>query len=160
MSKFRVGFGYDVHPLVTGRRLVIGGISIDFSKGAQGHSDADALLHALSDALLGAAGLNDLGAYFPDSDPKFKDINSQQILREVLKLIMEKGFKVNNVDTTVVLQEPKIAGHIPQIKSNIASILNISPGDISVKATTTEHLGYIGSGEGIAAFAIVSLTSK
>lgn len=160
MNQFRVGFGYDVHQLVSGRKLIIGGVSINYSKGALGHSDADVLLHALSDALLGAAGLDDIGTYFPDSNPQFKNIDSQLILSEVLKLINEKGYQVNNVDTTVVLQEPKISDHVPQMKANIASVLNIRPADVSVKATTTEHLGYIGNGDGIAAFAIVSIKGK
>ena len=157
MDKFRVGFGYDVHQLVSGRKLIIGGISIEHHKGALGHSDADVLLHALSDALLGAAGLNDIGSYFPDTNPTYKNIDSQLILKEVIRLVNEKGFQVNNVDTTVVLQEPKISDHFPRMKSTIASILNIEINDVSIKATTTEHLGYIGNGEGIAAFAIVSI---
>ncbi|PLW96421.1 MAG: 2-C-methyl-D-erythritol 2,4-cyclodiphosphate synthase [Marinilabiliales bacterium] len=157
MNDFRVGFGYDVHPLVPGRKLVVGGVPFNYHKGASGHSDADVLLHALSDALLGAAGLNDIGNYFPDSDPKYKDIDSQLILKEVHKLILGKGFIVNNVDATVVLQEPRISDQVPKMKSIIGSILNINTNDVSVKATTTEHLGYIGSGDGIAAFAIVSI---
>jgi len=157
MDKFRVGFGYDVHQLVSDRELIIGGVSIDHHKGALGHSDADVLLHAVSDALLGAAGLNDIGSYFPDSNPAYKNIDSQLILKEVFRLVNDKGFQVNNVDTTVVLQEPKLSDHIPRIKSKIASTLHIQMNDVSVKATTTEHLGYIGNENGIAAFAIVSL---
>jgi 2-C-methyl-D-erythritol 2,4-cyclodiphosphate synthase len=157
MNKFRVGFGYDVHPLVPGRKLVVGGVHFNYHKGASGHSDADVLLHALSDALLGAAGLNDIGTYFPDTDPKYKDIDSQLILKEVHKLILGKGFIANNIDATVVLQEPRISDQVSQMKSIIGSILNINTNDVSVKATTTEHLGYIGSGDGIAAFAIVSI---
>lgn len=159
MDRFRVGFGYDVHQLVSGRKLVIGGVSIDHHKGALGHSDADVLLHALSDALLGAAGLKDIGSYFPDSNPEYKDMDSQLILKKAVRLVTEKGFRVNNVDTTVVLQEPKIMDHIPLIRSKIASILHTDINDISVKATTTEHMGYIGNKEGIAAFAIISLLS-
>lgn len=157
MNKFRVGFGYDVHQLVSGRNLIIGGVSIDYHKGALGHSDADVLIHAISDALLGAVGLSDIGTYFPDTDPKYKDIDSQLILKEVLHLINEKGFKVNNIDATIVLQEPKIKDQIPQMKSVLAAISNIDTDDVSVKATTTEHLGYIGNGNGIAAFAVVTI---
>ena len=157
MNKFRVGFGYDVHPLVPGRKLVIGGISIDFHKGALGHSDADVLLHALSDALLGAAGLQDIGHYFPDSNVKWKDADSTIILKEVVSLLEVKGYRVNNVDATIVLQEPRISNHTTDMKLKIAAILKTEIDDISIKATTTEHLGYIGNGDGIAAFAVVSI---
>jgi len=159
MNKFRVGFGYDVHPLVPGRKLVIGGISIDFHKGALGHSDADVLLHALSDALLGAAGLQDIGHYFPDSNVKWKDADSTIILKEVVSLLEVKGYRVNNVDATIVLQEPRISNHTTDMKLKIAAILKTEIDDISIKATTTEHLGYIGNGDGIAAFAVVSIVA-
>ena len=159
MNSFRVGFGYDVHQLVSGRELIIGGVTIDYHKGALGHSDADVLLHAMSDALLGAAGLSDIGTYFPDTNPKYKDISSQIILKETFSLISEKGYQVNNIDTTIVLQEPKLSEYFTQMKSNIISILNIEMSDISIKATTTERLGSIGKGEGIAAFAVASLRS-
>jgi 2-C-methyl-D-erythritol 2,4-cyclodiphosphate synthase len=158
MDKFRVGFGYDVHPLVPGRKLIIGGISIDFHKGALGHSDADVLLHALSDALLGAAGLQDIGHYFPDSELKWKDADSGNILKEVVCLLEKNGYQVNNIDTTIVLQEPRISDHVPAMKTKIASILKTELDNISIKATTTEHLGYIGNGDGIAAFAVVTIT--
>lgn len=158
MDKFRVGFGYDVHPLVPGRKLIIGGISIDFHKGALGHSDADVLLHALSDALLGAAGLQDIGHYFPDSELKWKDADSANILKEVVYLLEKNGYRVNNIDTTIVLQEPRISDHVPAMKTKIASILKTELDNISIKATTTEHLGYIGNGDGIAAFAVVTIT--
>ena len=157
MNKFRVGFGYDVHQLVPGRDLIIGGVSINYHKGALGHSDADVLLHALADALLGAASMGDIGTHFSDTDPKFKDFDSKLILKEVFIKIRDAGFQINNVDTTVVLQEPKIKDHIPEMKSVIASILNMEINDISVKATTTEYMGYIGNNEGLAAFAIVSI---
>ena len=157
MNKFRVGFGYDVHQLVPGRDLIIGGVSINYHKGALGHSDADVLLHALADALLGAASMGDIGTHFPDTDPKFKDFDSKLILKEVFIKIRDAGFQINNVDTTVVLQEPKIKDHIPEMKSVIASILNLETDAVSVKATTTEHMGYIGNNEGLAAFAIVSI---
>ena len=157
MSSFRVGFGYDVHQLVSGRKLIIGGVTIDYHKGALGHSDADVLLHAISDALLGASGLDDIGTYFSDTDPKYKDVSSQIILKETFSLITEKGYQVNNIDTTIVLQEPKLSEYFTQMKSNIISILNIEMSDISIKATTTERVGSIGKGEGIAAFAVASL---
>jgi len=159
VNKFRVGFGYDVHQLVPGRDLIIGGVSINYHKGALGYSDADVLLHALADALLGAASMGDIGTHFPDTDPKFKDYNSKLILKEVFIKIRDAGFQINNLDTTVVLQEPKITDYIPQMKAVIASILNMEIDDISVKATTTEYMGYIGNNEGLAAFAIVSITS-
>ena len=157
MNKFRVGFGYDVHQLVAGRDLIIGGVSINYHKGALGHSDADVLLHALADALLGAASMGDIGTHFPDTDPKFKDFDSKLILKEVFIKIRDAGFQINNVDTTVVLQEPKIKDHIPEMKSVIASILDMDLNNVSVKATTTEYMGYIGNNEGLAAFAIVSI---
>jgi len=157
VDKFRVGFGYDVHQLVPGRDLIIGGVSINYHKGALGHSDADVLLHALADALLGSAGLGDIGTHFSDTDPKFKDFDSKLILKEVLIMIRDTGFQINNVDSTVVLQEPKIQDHIPEMKSVIASILDMDLNNVSVKATTTEHMGYIGNNEGLAAFAIVSI---
>ena len=157
MDKFRVGFGYDVHPLISGRDLMIGGVHVPFNKGAQGHSDADVLLHALADALLGAAGLGDIGTRFPDTDAVFKNISSRFFIEETMRMINGKGLRVNNVDATVVLQEPKLTPFISEIRSVISSLLAVSSGDIAVKATTTEYLGYIGNGEGIAAFAVVSL---
>ncbi len=157
MDKFRVGFGYDVHPLISGRDLMIGGVHVPFNKGAQGHSDADVLLHALTDALLGAAGLGDIGTRFPDTDAAFKNISSRFFIEETMRMINGKGLRVNNVDATVVLQEPKLTPFISEIRSVISSLLAVSSGDIAVKATTTEYLGYIGNGEGIAAFAVVSL---
>lgn len=157
MNKFRVGFGYDVHQLVPGRDFFIGGVSINYHKGALGHSDADVLLHALADAILGAAGMDDIGTHFPDTDTKFEDFDSKLMLKEVFIMIRDAGFQINNVDTTVVLQAPKIKDHIPEMKSVIASILDMDLNDVSVKATTTEHMGYIGNNEGLAAFAIVSI---
>jgi 2-C-methyl-D-erythritol 2,4-cyclodiphosphate synthase len=157
MDKFRVGFGYDVHQLVNGRDLIIGGVNIPFHKGALGHSDADVLLHALTDALLGAAGLGDIGTLFPDTDPKFKDIDSRLILKTAFNLVKEQGYSVQNTDATVVLQEPKLAPYIQEMKTIIAEVLETGTENISVKATTTEHLGIIGNGAGIAAYAVVSL---
>ncbi len=157
MDKFRVGFGYDVHQLVNGRDLIIGGVNIPFHKGALGHSDADVLLHALTDALLGAAGLGDIGTLFPDTDPKFKDIDSRLILKTAFNLVKEQGYSVQNTDATVVLQEPKLAPYIQEMRTIIAEVLETGTENISVKATTTEHLGIIGNGAGIAAYAVVSL---
>lgn len=157
MSQFRTGFGYDVHQLVNGRQLVIGGIQIPHSKGAFGHSDADVLLHAIADAILGAAALGDIGQHFPDTDPANKDISSQKILSYVFKLISEKGYQISNLDSTVVLQTPKLFDYIPAMRKSIAAILSLDLNVVSVKATTTEHLGFIGKEEGIAAYAVVSL---
>ncbi len=157
---FKVGFGHDVHQLVAGRPLIIGGISIEHPKGALGHSDADVLLHAIIDALLGAAGLGDIGTRFPDNDPQYKDADSQKLLIKVVKLIEENGYTVGNIDSTVVLQKPKINTYIPQIRKQISNIIGIPEADISVKAKTSEHLGFIGREEGVAAYAIVLLQSK
>ena len=158
MNNFRIGFGYDVHQLVSGRDLVVGGIRIPFHKGALGHSDADVLLHALSDALLGAVALGDIGTLFPDTDPEFKDMDSRLILETAFRLVKEKGYYVQNTDATVALQEPKLAPYIQEMRTVIAKVLETDVENISVKATTTEHLGVIGNGEGIAAYAVVSLT--
>lgn len=155
MSLSRIGFGFDVHQLVSSRPLIIGGVKIEHSKGALGHSDADALLHAIADALLGAAALGDIGTHFPDSDPHYKDYNSLLLLKEVHALLEKEGFIIGNVDSTVVLQSPKIAGYIEQMRENIATALNLDVSVISVKATTTEHLGLIGKEEAIAAYAAV-----
>lgn len=157
MSQFRTGFGYDVHQLVNGRQLVIGGIQIPHSKGALGHSDADVLIHAIADALLGATALGDIGQHFPDTYPTNKDKSSQKILSHVFKLISEKGYQISNVDSTVVLQTPKLSDYIPAMRKLIAAILSLDIDAVSVKATTTEHLGFIGKEEGIAAYAVVSL---
>ncbi len=157
MNKFRVGFGYDVHPLIPGRNLLIGGVLIAYHKGALGHSDADVLLHALTDALLGAAGMGDIGILFPDTDSKYKNADSKLMVKEVVLKIQEKGYKVNNIDATVVLQEPKLVSYISEIRSVIASLLQADEEIVSIKATTNEHLGYIGNSEGIAAFTVVSL---
>lgn len=160
MVKSRVGFGYDVHQLVSGRKLIIGGVEIPHSKGALGHSDADVLLHALADALLGAAGLEDIGAHFPDNAPQLKGIDSREIVVKVMAMITEKGFEIGNVDTTVVLQNPKIQDFIPAMKIQISKLLSIDIAEISVKAKTTEHMGFIGKEKGIAAYAVVLLSKK
>lgn len=160
MSHYRTGFGYDVHQLMPGRPLIIGGIHIPHIKGAKGHSDADVLLHAIADALLGSLALGDLGRHFPDTDPELKDIQSSAILENVCRMVSEKGYSVENIDSTVVLQEPKLNDHIPSIIKNIAKIMELDPGQVSVKATTTEHLGFIGKGEGIAAYAVVMVAGN
>jgi len=150
----RIGQGYDVHALVGGRRLVIGGVTIPYEKGLAGHSDADVLLHAICDALLGAAALGDLGSHFPDSDPQYSEMDSRELLRGTAKKVAAAGFRIVNVDATIVAQAPRMAPHVPRMTGNIASDLGIQPAAVSVKATTTEKLGYIGRGEGIAAQAI------
>lgn len=154
MNNFRIGQGYDVHQLVKDRPLIIGGITIPGDKGALGHSDADVLLHAIADALLGAVGMGDLGIHFPDQDEKIKGIQSTKILSEVGAMIKGKGYRIGNIDSTVILQKPKIAAYIPLMINQIAQILQTEKENISVKATTTEHLGFEGKGEGIAAVAI------
>ncbi len=151
----RVGQGFDVHALVAGRKLVVGGVEIPFDKGLDGHSDADVLLHAICDALLGAAGLGDIGRHFPDSDPAYKGIDSRRLLREVGGKLQALGFKVANIDATIVAQAPRMAPHVPAMVGHIAADLGIAPGVVNVKATTTERLGFAGRGEGIAAQAIV-----
>jgi len=153
----RIGQGYDVHQLVAGRKLIIGGVEIPYEKGLLGHSDADVLLHAICDALLGAAALGDIGRHFSDSDAKFKNIDSRILLRESLHLVRERGFRVANVDATIIAQAPKMAPHIFQMVDNIAADLRVEKSAVNVKATTTEKLGFAGRGEGIAAQAIVLL---
>jgi 2-C-methyl-D-erythritol 2,4-cyclodiphosphate synthase len=153
----RVGQGFDVHALVIGRKLVIGGVDIQFHLGLEGHSDADVLLHAICDALLGAAGLGDIGRHFPDSDPRYKGIDSRNLLREVVKKISEDGWHVGNLDATIIAQAPKMAPHISTMEANIAFDLGVAPALVNVKATTTEKLGFSGRGEGIAAQAICLL---
>ena len=153
----RIGIGYDVHRLVDGRKLIIGGVDIPYEKGLLGHSDADVLLHAICDALLGAAGLGDIGKHFPDTDPRFKGSSSVKLLGEVSRLLGEKGFHVNNIDTTVVAERPKLAPHITQMTANIATAVNVDKEAVNVKATTTEGLGFAGKGEGIAAYAVCTI---
>ena len=151
MTAFRIGQGFDVHQLVAGRRLVIGGVEIAHDKGLLGHSDADVLLHAVSDALLGAAALGDIGRHFPDSDPRYKGIDSRELLRRVAGLVREAGFVPVNVDATIVAEAPRMAPHVPAMVANVAADLGIDAGCVNVKATTTEKLGFTGRGEGIAA---------
>jgi 2-C-methyl-D-erythritol 2,4-cyclodiphosphate synthase len=153
----RVGQGVDVHALVTGRKLVIGGVDIPNEKGLDGHSDADVLVHALCDALLGAAAMGDIGRHFPDTDSRYKNADSRMLLREVSRLVQEAGYRIVNIDATIIAQAPKMAPHIPSMVNNIAGDLGLSRGQVNIKATTTEGLGYIGRGEGIAAEAVVLL---
>jgi 2-C-methyl-D-erythritol 2,4-cyclodiphosphate synthase len=150
----RIGQGYDVHALVAGRKLVMGGVEIPHGKGLAGHSDADVLLHAICDALLGAASLGDIGTHFPDTDPRYEGSNSRTLLKEVAKKIAAQGYRIVNIDCTIVAQEPRMAPHVARMIGNIADDLGLQPAAVSVKATTTEKLGYIGRGEGIAAQAI------
>ncbi|MDO8519233.1 MAG: 2-C-methyl-D-erythritol 2,4-cyclodiphosphate synthase [Deltaproteobacteria bacterium] len=154
----RIGIGYDVHKLVEGRKLIIGGVTIPHEKGLLGHSDADVLLHAIGDALLGAAGLGDLGEHFPDSDPQYKGIDSMKLLAEVGKKIVSKKFKISNIDAVVIAEAPKLAPHREQMKMNIAEALKIPVDAVNVKATTEEGLGFTGKKEGIAAWAAVTIT--
>ncbi|MDO8414414.1 MAG: 2-C-methyl-D-erythritol 2,4-cyclodiphosphate synthase [Gallionellaceae bacterium] len=153
----RVGQGFDVHQLVAGRKLIIGGVEIPYLQGLLGHSDADVLLHAICDALLGAAGLGDIGRHFSDTDAKFKNIDSRILLREVARMVTSAGFRVANVDATIIAQAPKMAPHIGRMVENIAADLGVAMNAINVKATTTEKLGYTGRGEGIAAQAVALL---
>ena len=150
----RIGHGYDVHKLVEGRKLILGGVTIPHEKGLLGHSDADVLLHAVSDALLGAAALGDIGKHFPDTDEAFKDADSRVLLRRVIELISQKGYKVGNIDATVIAQAPKLAPYIETMKNNIAEDCGVSADRINVKATTEEHLGFTGRKEGISAHAV------
>jgi 2-C-methyl-D-erythritol 2,4-cyclodiphosphate synthase len=153
----RVGNGYDVHRLVEGRKLVIGGVEIVHEKGLLGHSDADVLVHAVCDALLGAAGLGDIGKHFPDTEQRYKGISSIKLLGEVHRLLGEQGMQVNNIDATIVAERPKMAPHIPGMIINIAGILAVEPQAVNIKATTTEGLGFTGRGEGIAAYAVCTI---
>lgn len=156
----RVGQGFDVHALVEGRDCIIGGVKIPYHKGLDGHSDADVLLHAICDALLGAAALGDIGKHFPPSDMRYKGIDSRELLRHVVALIQEHGFIVGNIDATVICEAPKIGPHTAQMNANIAKDCNVSSNQINVKATTTEKLGFTGRGEGIAAQAVCLLVSR
>lgn len=153
----RIGHGYDVHRLVEGRKLILGGVEIPFEKGLLGHSDADVLAHAVSDALLGAAALGDIGKHFPDTDPAFAGADSLKLLEHVVKLLREKGWKVGNVDATILAQRPKLAPYIPIMAEKLAACMGISVEDVNVKATTEEKLGFTGSGEGMAAHAVCLL---
>lgn len=151
----RIGQGFDVHALVEGRLLIIGGVNIPFERGLAGHSDADVLLHALCDALIGAAGLGDIGTHFPDTDPRYKGADSRVLLRAVMRLLQERNFSVINVDTTIIAQAPKMAPHIPAMRANIAADLGLQVDEVNIKAKTAEKLGFVGRGEGIVAEAVV-----
>ena len=153
----RIGHGYDTHRLVSGRPLILGGVTIPYAKGLAGHSDADALLHALADAILGALAEGDIGRHFPDSAAEFKNINSRILLERVAQMMREKGFALLNADATILAEAPKMAPHIPAMKQNISTALAVKPDQVNIKATTTESLGHIGQGEGIAAHAVVLL---
>ena len=156
----RIGHGYDVHRLVEGRKLILGGVEIPFEKGLLGHSDADVLAHAVMDALLGAAALGDIGTLFPDSDPAYKGADSLELLRRVTAVLGENGYRVGNVDATVLAQRPKLAPHIPLMRERLAAAMGIDPGRVSVKATTEEGLGFTGTGEGIAAHAVTLIEGQ
>ena len=160
MTTFRVGHGFDVHPLVVGRSLIIGGVKIDYERGLLGHSDADVLLHAISDALLGAAGMGDIGRHFPDNDARYKGIDSRELLRIAASKIAIEGFTVGNVDATIIAQAPRMAPHIGAMVANIAADLGIDASQVNIKATTTEKLGFTGRGEGIAAEVVCLLNRE
>jgi 2-C-methyl-D-erythritol 2,4-cyclodiphosphate synthase len=156
----RIGFGFDTHRLETGRDFRLGGVHIPHIKGATGHSDADVLIHAICDAMLGAAGLRDIGYHFPDTDPEFRDIDSKILLRKTKDLIRERSFTIQNIDSTIVLQTPKISSFIPQMIKTLSEVLDIPETCLSVKAKTSEKLGFIGQEEGLSAYAVVLLTEK
>lgn len=157
MSGFRIGHGYDVHRLTEGRRLILGGVDIPWERGLMGHSDADVLTHAVMDALLGAAGLGDIGQHFPDTDPAYAGAYSLKLLAHVVLLLRERGYRVGNVDAAVLAQRPKLAPYIPAMRDNLARAMGVQPGQVNVKATTEEGLGFTGSGEGMAAHAVCLL---
>ncbi len=153
----RVGFGYDVHRLVAGRALRLGGVTVPYERGLAGHSDADVLLHAITDALLGAAGLGDIGTHFPPSDPSFKDADSRLLLRLAAGQVRAAGWQIGNIDSTIVAEQPRLAPHIPAIRASIAAVLELVEAQVNVKAKTTEGLGFTGTGEGMAAYAVALL---
>jgi 2-C-methyl-D-erythritol 2,4-cyclodiphosphate synthase len=156
----RIGNGFDVHALVAGRKLILGGVEIPWDRGLAGHSDADVLLHAVCDAILGALALGDLGAHFPDTDPRWEGADSRMLLRHVVSLAIDRGWRIGNVDATLIAQAPKLAPYVTAMRANLAADLGCDLGDVSVKATTTERLGFAGRGEGIAGLATVLLTRK
>lgn len=157
LPTYRTGFGYDVHRLVEGRLLILGGVEVPFEKGLEGHSDADVLLHALIDAILGAAGEGDIGTHYPSSDPSLRGISSVAMLRQMASLVGKKGWRVENVDGTIVAQRPRLSPHTPRMKAAIAEILGIEPERVNVKSKTTDGLGFTGAGEGMAAYCAVML---
>ena len=151
----RIGQGFDVHALVAGRKLIIGGVTIPYERGLAGHSDADVLLHAICDALIGAAGLGDIGRHFPDTDPRYKNIDSRELLRATMQLLREHGYAVGNVDATIIAQAPQMAPHIPAMRANIAADLGVAVDCVNIKAKTAEKLGFVGRGEGIVTETVV-----
>lgn len=157
MPQFRIGCGYDVHKLGEERKLILCGVEVPYEKGLLGHSDADVALHALMDALLGAAAIGDIGKHFPDTDERFKGADSMQLTLHVKKLLQEEGWQVNNVDVTIIAQRPKLAGYIAKMRANVAKVLDVAESVVNIKATTTEKLGFTGRGEGIAAEAVASI---
>lgn len=156
----RIGFGYDVHQLQDGKAFWLGGIKLNHNKGSVGHSDADVLIHAICDALLGAANLGDIGKHFPNTSPQYKNIDSKILLKKVVELLSAEGYTIGNIDSTVTLEKPKINPHIPEMKKVLANTMNILENDISIKATTNETMGYIGREEGVCAYAIVLINEK
>jgi 2-C-methyl-D-erythritol 2,4-cyclodiphosphate synthase len=158
--KIRIGNGFDVHALVEGRPLILGGVIIPYARGLAGHSDADVLLHAVCDAILGALALGDIGKHFPDTDPRWKGADSRDLLRHVAALATREGWAIGNLDVTIIAQAPRLAPHVPVMRAHLAADLNCDLGEVSVKATTTEHLGFTGRGEGIAALATVLLVAQ
>lgn len=158
--KIRVGFGYDIHQFKEGRELWLGGVKLQHSKGLLGHSDADVLLHAISDAILGAANLRDIGFHFPDTDPKYKGADSKLLLSEIKSLMASKGFKVSNIDATVCAEKPKLNPHIPEMQDVISGLLEIDSDEVSIKATTSEKMGFVGREEGVKAYAVVLIVSN
>jgi 2-C-methyl-D-erythritol 2,4-cyclodiphosphate synthase len=157
---FRIGFGYDAHRLVEGRKLVLGGIEIPWRLGLLGHSDADVLVHAIMDGILGALGRGDIGRHFPDTDPAYKDKDSLLMLKSVMSMVREDGYQINNVDCTIVAQQPKLSPHIEAMIDKLATVLAVEKGSVNIKATTTEGMGFAGRGEGMGAYAAVSLVKK
>jgi 2-C-methyl-D-erythritol 2,4-cyclodiphosphate synthase len=153
----KIGQGFDVHPFAQGRKLVIGGVHIEYGRGLDGHSDADVLLHAICDALLGAAGLGDIGQHYPDTDPEFRNVDSRKLLRDVAKRLAQQKLRVVNIDATIIAQEPRMSPHMPRMIGNIAADLGIQPAMVNIKATTTEGMGFVGRVEGIAAQAVALL---
>ncbi len=158
--KIRIGYGYDVHKLVEGREFWLGGIKIDSEYGALGHSDADVLLHAIIDAMLGAANLRDIGFQYPDTDPNYKGVDSKELLRDAFQKIKDKGYKIGNIDSTIILQSPKISSYIPRMIEGVSAILDLGQEDISIKASTSERLGFLGREEGVAAHVVILLIKK
>lgn len=152
---FRIGFGYDVHRLVEGRKLTLGGITIPFERGTLGHSDGDVLIHAICDALLGSLALGDIGQHFPDTSPVYKDIDSKILLTRTIQLLNDKGWRVVNIDSTICIEKPKLAGRIEEMRNVLASVMGIMVEQVSIKATTSEKMGYTGTGEGVTAYAVV-----